>query len=73
MAELLGGLGLTACWKLIREGEVEHFHVGKRALISVKSIHALIAQRISDEAIKRKSRGPNDRAKPGSTARPAGV
>jgi hypothetical protein len=38
-------LGLTRIWGLIREGEIEAFHVGRRCLVLVASIHAFAERR----------------------------
>jgi len=42
-ARKLSGLGNTTIWRLIRERQLETVHVGRRTLITFKSLEALLA------------------------------
>jgi len=41
-AKKITGLGLTSLWKLAKEGRIEVVHVGRRALITFRSLEKLL-------------------------------
>lgn len=41
----LSGLGNTTIWALIKEGKLEAVHVGRRTLVTFRSLEALLAPR----------------------------
>jgi hypothetical protein len=43
----LGGWGRTTTYALIESGDLESFTIGKRRLVTVESIRALIARRVA--------------------------
>jgi len=53
MADLLS-VGLSAAWRLVSAGQVESFHIGRRCLVTVASIDALIVRRTAEDAQRRK-------------------
>lgn len=46
---MLGGIGRTRTYALISEGKLESVKLGKRRLVMVSSIHALIAEAALNE------------------------
>jgi hypothetical protein len=44
-AKKLSGLGNTTLWRLIKERQLETVHVGRRTLITFRSLEALLAPR----------------------------
>ena len=45
------GIGKTTCYKLIAEKQLEALKIGRRTLITVKSVDALIEQSIQKEGL----------------------
>ncbi|WP_129586155.1 DNA-binding protein [Sphingomonas montana] len=41
----LVGVKLTKAWSLLRDGEVESFHIGRRTVVSMSSIEAFVERR----------------------------
>jgi hypothetical protein len=53
----ISGLGLTTLWKLGKEGRIELVHVGRRTLITFRSLKALLTPQAASEPEPRRKRG----------------
>ena len=51
----LSGLGLTTLWKLASEGRIELVRVGRRTLITYRSLQALLTPQVGPEPTPRRS------------------
>jgi predicted DNA-binding transcriptional regulator AlpA len=40
----LGGIGRTTIWKLVKQGDLEQVHIGKRAFITAESLEAYVGR-----------------------------
>jgi hypothetical protein len=49
MARRISGLGNTTVWKLIKERKLEPVRVGRRTLVTVRSLEALLAPSVAPE------------------------
>jgi hypothetical protein len=58
MAKKLSGLGLTKLWELAKEGRIEVVHVGRRTLITMRSLEALLTPRTASEPEQRRRGRP---------------
>jgi len=45
------GIGKTTCYKLINQNKIEALKIGRRTLITIKSVEALIEQSIQKEGL----------------------
>ena len=57
-ARRISGLGNTTVWKLIRERKLETVHVGRRTLVTVRSLEALLAPSVAPEPQPRRRGRP---------------
>ena len=55
-ARKLSGLGNTTLWRLIKERQLEIVHVGRRTLITYRSLEALLAPRSQPRPHRRRGR-----------------
>ena len=55
-AKKLSGLGNTTPWRLIKERQLETVHVGRRTLITYRSLEALLTPRLALQARPRRGR-----------------
>jgi len=55
-AKKLSGLGNTTLWRLIKERQLETVHVGRRTLITFRSLEALLAPRSQPQTRRRRGR-----------------
>jgi hypothetical protein len=56
-AKRLSGLGNTTIWALIKDQTLETVHVGRRTLITYRSLEALLAPCLAPQARPRRGRG----------------
>ena len=54
-AKEISGLGLTTIWGLLKSGKLEAVRIGRRTLITYRSLEALLAPR-SEPAPRRRGR-----------------
>ena len=55
-AKTHSGLGNTTLWRLIKERQLEIVHVGRRTLITYRSLEALLAPRSQPRPHRRRGR-----------------
>jgi hypothetical protein len=41
---ILGDIGNTKLWELVREGELEQVNIGRRSFITAESLHAYVVR-----------------------------
>jgi excisionase family DNA binding protein len=56
-AKKLSGLGNTTIWALIKDRTLETVHVGRRRLITYRSLEALLTPCLTPQARPRRERG----------------
>ena len=56
-ARKLSGLGNTTLWRLIKERQLETVHVGRRTLITFRSLEALLAPCLTSQPRPHRRRG----------------
>jgi hypothetical protein len=56
-AKRLSGLGNTTIWALIKDQTLETVHVGRRTLITYRSLEALLTPRLARQARPHRRRG----------------
>jgi len=56
-AKKLSGLGNTTLWRLIKERQLETVHVGRRTLITFRSLEALLAPCLTSQPRPHRRRG----------------
>ena len=66
-AKKISGLGNTKLWELIKEGQLQTVHVGRRTLITFQSLQALLTPSPSSQS------QPPRRGRPRKARVPQGV
>jgi hypothetical protein len=61
-AKRISGLGLTTLWKLGKERRIELVRVGRRTLITMRSLEMLLMPQAASEPGRRNSGRPRKRA-----------
>jgi hypothetical protein len=67
-AKRLSGLGNTTLWGLIKERKLDTVHVGRRTLITYRSLEALLAPYSTARPQPRRRRGRSRKADSGVTS-----
>jgi hypothetical protein len=57
-AKKITGLGFTSLWKAAKEGRIEIVHVGRRSLISYRSLERLVLPPEPPPTVRRRGRPP---------------